>query len=151
MVDGDLGVLGLLAGAHEPGDADPLAGGRDRRCDGFVVVGCTAARPPSSPRPGHAGARAASRRPGVAPDHAAARGQPSTLLDVTTTALPPGRRVVALGEVDGMPHHTHSPAAPTSRLGHPGDLPARRGRMSMFATVNATLTSKGLTCFRRGA
>ena len=35
------------------------------------------------------------------PDHAAAWGQHSTLLDATTTALPPGRRVVALGEVDG--------------------------------------------------
>jgi len=47
------------------------------------------------------------------PDRASARGP---ALDASgcrgREALPPGRRVVALGEVDGV-----------SRSGHPGDLP----------------------------
>ena len=41
--------------------------------------------------------------------------------------LPPGRRVVALGEVGGMPHPTTSPTGLGAGAGHPGDLPARRG------------------------
>ena len=52
------------------------------------------------------------------PDHAASRGQP---FDATAAsarpALPPGRRV-------GSPQGGRRDATP----GHPGDLPARRGR-----------------------
>lgn len=59
------------------------------------------------------GARVASRRPGIARP----RGGPGAALDVTAgerrAALPSVRRVVALREVDEMPHP-----------GHLGDLPA---------------------------
>ena len=59
----------------------------------------------------HAGSRGASRRPGGARPH----GGPGAALGATggdlRVALPPGRRVVALGEADGMPH----PATPPNQ------------------------------------
>ena len=52
----------------------------------------------------HAGARASSRRPGATRP----RDGPGAALDATAgqrrAALPPGRRVVALREADGMTH-----------------------------------------------
>lgn len=49
-------------------------------------------------------------------------------------ALPPGWCVVALGEVEGMPHPAY-PGAPAAAIlvagGHPGDLPPGEGRVRM--------------------
>jgi hypothetical protein len=57
-------------------------------------------------------------------------GSPRPNRCVRRLALPPGCRVVALGEVDGMPHPAHpGSAAAVLVAGHPGDLPARRGRL----------------------
>ena len=60
----------------------------------------------------------------VQPDRTTSRGQsPRRHRRPTFVKLwPPGRRAVALGEVGGMPHP-----------GHPGDQPARRGRIPMAA------------------
>lgn len=74
----------------------------------------------------HAGTRAASRRPGAARPRAGL----GAALDVTAgqarLALPPGRWVVALGEVVGV-----------LRSGHPGDLPVWRGRPSALTATTA--------------
>ncbi|MCA1707533.1 MAG: hypothetical protein LC808_31395, partial [Actinobacteria bacterium] len=58
------------------------------------------------------------------PDHAAARGQRSTRPERTRVALPPGRRVVALGggRWDATPCPPN-PVPPALVAGHPGGLP----------------------------
>ena len=57
--------------------------------------------------------RPTTRRPG---------GSPRRVVSLRRAALPPGRRVVALREVDGMPH----PAATTSPATPPPARPSRR-------------------------
>jgi hypothetical protein len=55
-------------------------------------------------------------------------GSPRQNWCVRRLALPPGWRVVALQEVEGMPHPgPPDPAAAVLVAGHPGELPARRG------------------------
>jgi hypothetical protein len=57
-------------------------------------------------------------------------GSPRRNRCLARLALPPGCRVVALGEVVGMPHPVHTGLAPPALVaGHPGDLPARRGHV----------------------
>jgi hypothetical protein len=71
-------------------------------------------------------------------------------------ALPPGCRVVALREVDVMPHpRLPGPAAAILVAGHPGDLPARRGHgpsgLQDRAIVAATPVQHGYVALRATA
>ena len=73
--------------------------------------------------PNHAEARASSRRPG----NARPRGGPGAAFEATAgrrrKALPPGRRVVALGEADGMTDPSIPEVSPPGegiRRGPPG-------------------------------
>jgi len=68
-----------------------------------------------------------ARRPG---------GQPSTSpAAALVQPLLSGRRVVAVGEVDGMP-----------RSGHPGDLPDRRGQALPFKLWRIAARDRGCAC-----
>jgi hypothetical protein len=70
------------------------------------------------------------------PDHTAARGQPSTNRCVRRLALPPGCRVVALGEVDEMPYPAQPGlAAAILVAGHLGDLPQCESREAAVVAV----------------
>jgi hypothetical protein len=67
------------------------------------------------------------------PDRAAARGQPSTHRDHARSALPPGRRVVALGEVDEMPHPNYL-----------GDQPPGEGLKLLCIRLGNRLVTHGI-------
>jgi hypothetical protein len=76
----------------------------------------------------HAG-RGASRRPGASPTTRQPGGSPRRNRCVRRPALPPGCRVVALGEVEETPHAAQlGLVAAVLPVAHLGDLPARRGR-----------------------
>ena len=62
------------------------------------------------------------------PDPAAPRAQHPDQPPPILPSLHPGCRVVALGEVDGMPHPLHTSPSRARRTARPPvDLPARRG------------------------
>ncbi len=61
------------------------------------------------------------------PDRAAPRAQHPRPATPILPGLRPGCRVVALGEVDGMPHPARINQTPAHAPGHPGDLPPGEG------------------------
>ena len=68
--------------------------------------------------------RVTSRRPGAARPRGAPGATSAVSHRPSAPGLPPGHRVVALGEVDGMPHPVRVyPARRAFAVGHPGDLP----------------------------
>ncbi len=92
-----------------------------------------------------AGACVASPRPG----NARPRAVPGAALGATAgrprAARRPGRRVVALREVEGMPHPAHTPATATLVPGPPRDLPARRGHALAFKVWRAVRSRSSAT------
>jgi len=76
-----------------------------------------------------------TRRPG---------GSPRRVVTLPRAALPPGRRVVALREVDGMPHPAATPCAATPPQTRPSRRPAARRGHEHFG-VNADADSRLLT------
>lgn len=64
------------------------------------------------------------------PDRAVPRGQPSTRLAMASGGSAPDRAVaLGGGRRDATPPSYPGPAAPVLVVGHPGDLPARRGHV----------------------
>jgi hypothetical protein len=86
----------------------------------------------------HAGRRVASRRPGVSPTTRRPGGTIPSTRRPSLPGVPPGRRVVALGEVGGMPH-PHHPTDRAWRWRRPSWRPARPARACFVWTGVASL------------